>query len=274
MNVPAGGLDYTVQPGDTLLGIAIRYGLDWQDIAIANNLSEDDLLQIGQVLRVPSIGGIGGPVEAATSAAVAGKQRYTVSAGDTLFTIALRYNITWQELAAINNLQEHDLLQIGQELALPASLDADGASATSAVAAKAVTDTPHVVQDVGDARMTGSENERRQTSAGTYTVQAGDTPLGIALSHNTSLDALLRANDLTASDFLQIGQVLTIPGAETVNPPATAAAVAPAERYTVQRGDTVFAIAARLGVDWQEMLRINQLTEQSLLQPGQTLAIP
>jgi len=277
MSVPASGLDYTVQPGDTLLGIAIRYGLDWQDIAIANNLSESDLLQIGQVLHIPSIGGIGGPVETTTNAAVAGKQRYTVSAGDTLFTIALRYNITWQELAAVNGLQEYDLLQIGQEIALPASLDADVVTAPTEVAAKAAADTPQVAQEADEARVTGFASERQRAPADTYTVRAGDTPLGIALSHNTTLDALLRANNLTATDFLQIGQVLTIPAAsaaQTVEADATATMATAAATYTVQRGDTVFAIATRLGVDWQEMLRINQLTEQSLLQPGQTLTIP
>ncbi len=272
MSVPAGGLEYTVQPGDTLLGIAIRYGLDWQDIAIANNLGEDDLLQIGQVLHIPSIGGIGGPVEETVNAAVAGKQRYTVAAGDTLFTIALRYNITWQELAAVNGLQEFDLLQIGQEIALPASLDAEDDTETTA--AVEVQTAPKTV-----VAPTGFESDR-QRAASTYTVRAGDTPLGIALSHSTTLDALLRANNLKASDYLQIGQVLTIPGvneaddAELAETAASTAASTGVATYNVRRGDTVFAIAYRLGVDWQEMLRVNNLTEQSLLQPGQTLVIP
>jgi LysM repeat protein len=42
----------------------------------------------------------------------------------------------------------------------------------------------------------------------------------------------------------------------------------------VRAGDTVFAVAMRLGVNWQEMLRVNQLTERSLLQPGQVLIVP
>ena len=60
--LPAEGLDYAIRPGDTLLGIAVRFGLDWQDIALANNLGEDDILQIGQNLRLPGRGGVGGPV--------------------------------------------------------------------------------------------------------------------------------------------------------------------------------------------------------------------
>ncbi|MFN3981962.1 MAG: LysM peptidoglycan-binding domain-containing protein, partial [Caldilinea sp.] len=102
-----------------------------------------------------------------------------------------------------------------------------------------------------------------------------DTALAIALSHKVSLQDLYRANNLTDRDYLQIGQVLMIPGAgdtETVN---TESGAAPAQKsYTVRTGDTVFAIALRLGVDWQEMLRVNGLTERSLLQPGQTLIVP
>ena len=122
--VPAGGLDYAVRAGDTLLAIAYRFGLDWQDVAVANRMNEDDLLQIGQVLYLPSVGGIGGPVDDAGAAAVSvGKQTYAVRAGDTLFTIALRYSVTWREIAAVNGLGEFDLLQIGDELKLPASAD-------------------------------------------------------------------------------------------------------------------------------------------------------
>jgi LysM repeat protein len=286
MSVPAGGLEYAVQSGDTLLGIAIRYGLDWQDIAIANNLGENDLLQIGQMLHLPSIGGIGGPVEEIGATAVAGKQRYTVAAGDTLFTIALRYNITWQEIAAANGLQEFDLLQIGQEIALPASLDEETdaeavteevtEAATEEVAADEAEATPKA--PVAGASFEG--NRQRNSAANAYTVRAGDTPLGIALSHSITLNALLRANGLTESDFLQIGQTLTIPGVDQQGAPAAeevgenATPSAATETYTVRSGDTVFAVAIRLEVDWQEILRVNNLTEQSLLQPGQTLIIP
>ena len=111
-------------------------------------------------------------------------------------------------------------------------------------------------------------------------MRSGDTPLAIALSHKISLQELYRANNLTDRSYLQIGQVLVIPGAgETESADAaeapSASSPAPAQQsYTVRTGDTVFAIAIRLGVDWQEMLRVNNLTERSLLQPGQTLTIP
>ena len=112
-----------------------------------------------------------------------------------------------------------------------------------------------------------------------YSVRAGDTMLGIALRLNVSVDDLLDANGITENDFLQIGQVLTVPGSdgeEAVAAPVageTSAEAASAE-YTVRAGDTFFGIGLRLGVDWQDIVAANGLSERSILQPGQTLVIP
>ena len=106
-----------------MLGIALRFGLDWQDIALANNLSQDHILQIGQGLRLPSRGGVGGPVSSEPVLATAGKQTHRVRPGETLWTVAARYGVAWEEIAAVNGLGETDFLQIDQELRLPASLD-------------------------------------------------------------------------------------------------------------------------------------------------------
>ena len=292
--VPPGGMDYTVVPGDTLLGIAIRHGLDWQDIAVANNLSEDDLLQIGETLRLPSIGGIGGPSgeEAVEAVAVAGKQRYTIVAGDTLSTIAHRYGVTWQEIAAANSMGEYDLLDVGQEIALPASLDeeAESDAAEEAVAKSSSEPVAEETMPASDTEDNGFTSDRlrgdphpasSEASAerAEYSVRAGDTLLGIALRLNVSVDDLLDANGITETDFLQIGQVLTVPGSdgeEAVAAPVageTSAEAASAE-YTVRAGDTFFGIGLRLGVDWQDIVAANGLSERSILQPGQTLVIP
>ena len=127
-------------------------------------------------------------------------------------------------------------------------------------------------------RNTPAPESTQNAAPARYTVRPGDTPLGIALSHSIALNDLLRANGLSEDDFLQIGQTLEIPGAgeeaaEAAAEPATAAQPE-AQEYTVRPGDTILAIAIRLDVDWRVMLRANDLTEQSLLQPGQVLVIP
>lgn len=185
--VPPGGMDYTIRPGDTLLGIAIRYGLDWQEIAIANGLEEEDLLQIGQVIRLPSIGGTGGPVEAAA------KELYIVQQGDTLSSIALRYQLPWQDVAAANSLGEFDLLQIGQTIRIPATGVED--------ASPGVNDQP----------VSSSPASRAATSGRSYTVQDGDTVFGIALELGLDWEELLQVNDLKENSLIQPGQLLTLP---------------------------------------------------------------
>ncbi|MBI3960835.1 MAG: LysM peptidoglycan-binding domain-containing protein [Chloroflexi bacterium] len=104
---------YTVAPGDTLLGIALRFGMGWQALAAANGLTERSLLQIGDVLTIP--GGTKTTAEEPVSAA----RTYTVQAGETVWVIAARYSVDWRALLQKNGLSEQALLQIGQVLVLP-----------------------------------------------------------------------------------------------------------------------------------------------------------
>ena len=210
--LPEGGLAYTVQPGDTLLAIAIRHGLDWQDIALANALQEQDILSIGQVLHLPSI-------EEAISPA--------------------------------DDPSESDPSESDPSESDPSESDPSAGSAAAALGA-----TPSAQMQK-------------------YTVRAGDTALAIALSHGIGLQDLYLSNNLDDQSYLQIGQLLAIPKAVgSAEVPAAPTAPTLQRTYRVQTGDTVFAIALRHGVDWQEMLRVNGLDEQSLLQPGQSLTIP
>lgn len=100
---------YTVKSGDTLFNISQQYGVKWDLIAQFNNLSEPYLLHSGQVLKIPQ----------ATTSAVTNKI-YTIVKGDTLASIAKKYNITVDDIIAVNpNLQKSDLISIGQVIKLP-----------------------------------------------------------------------------------------------------------------------------------------------------------
>jgi LysM repeat protein len=192
--IPANGLDYTIQPGDTLIAIAVRYGLDWVVIAEVNRLSEESLLQIGQIIRLPGVQGVGGPVNAPPSApiastepqtdAVQNSQQHIVQPGDTLLGVALRYGLTWQELAAANGLTEHDLLQIGQKLVLPGQNNP---------ALTATTPNPALTK-----------------TARYHTVGAGETIISIALHYGLNWETLLRLNHLGEKSILQIGQQIRL----------------------------------------------------------------
>lgn len=102
---------YTVVEGDTLWGIARRFGTTVDALVEVNGISEAEFLRPGQVLRVPSTGEgtPRRPVVAST---------YTVRKGDTLWAIALKTGVPVEQLAEVNGIRG-DRLQIGQKLVIP-----------------------------------------------------------------------------------------------------------------------------------------------------------
>lgn len=98
---------YTVRSGDTLTGIASRYGISMMTIWWANKLTAKDQLHVGQKLTIPPVNGL----------------VITVKTGDTLDSIAAQYKVDGPDVLAINQLEDPNLV-IGQTLILP---DAAGA---------------------------------------------------------------------------------------------------------------------------------------------------
>ncbi len=99
---------YTVKLGDTLYGVARTYGVTVDELKRANNLT-NNILTVGQVLNIPS--------QTGTT-----DNSYTVQSGDSLYSIAKRFNTTVDELKTINNLTS-DILSIGQKLLIPSSTE-------------------------------------------------------------------------------------------------------------------------------------------------------
>lgn len=102
---------HTVQAGENLYRIALRYGLTYQELAAANGIANPNAIQAGMVLTIPGCG------EAPTEEG--GEVLYTVQAGDTLFRIALRYGLTVEELAAYNGITNPDTIAVGQVIRIP-----------------------------------------------------------------------------------------------------------------------------------------------------------
>ena len=110
-NIPSvgpatGSFDYTVRAGDSLWLIANKYGTTVEAIKRLNGLTSD-LLNIGQVLKIPSDSNV--PYI-----------EYTVRPGDTLWILARRYETTVDAIKRLNGLTS-DLLNIGQVLRIPKS---------------------------------------------------------------------------------------------------------------------------------------------------------
>lgn len=152
---------YTVQKGDTLYSVAMANNTTVDELKKANNLTSN-IISTGQLLKIPS--------------ALLPESTYIVKKGDSLYSIANKYNTTIDELKRINNLTSN-ILSIGQVLKLPSDK----------------------VSDV--------EKEENTIS---YTVQKGDSLYSIARKYSTTIDKIKDLNNLT-TNLLSIGQVLLIP---------------------------------------------------------------
>ncbi|MCS7252290.1 MAG: LysM peptidoglycan-binding domain-containing M23 family metallopeptidase [Anaerolineae bacterium] len=99
---------YTVQPGDTLSRIAMRFGTTVSAIVEANGLTSPNRIYVGQVLIIP------------LGASAPSPQRvHIVQPGETLYRIALRYGTTVERLMALNGLSEPGRIFVGQALRIP-----------------------------------------------------------------------------------------------------------------------------------------------------------
>ncbi len=109
-----------------------------------------------------------------------------------------------------------------------------------------------------------------------YVVQSGDTLVSIAAQFGTTTDNLEQANHLADPTALVPGQKLQVPvkPTPTVAPTAPPVASANASTYTVQKGDTLAAIAAHFGVAVNDLARANHIQNVDSLSIGQVLVIP
>lgn len=155
---------YVVQKGDSLYSIANKLGTTVSELKKENNLTTNTL-QIGEVLRIPT-----------KEIYEEEENIYIVKKGDSLYSIANKYNTTVEELKRINNLTSN-ILSIGQVLKLPSDK---------------------------------ANNVEKEENTISYTVQKGDSLYSIARKYDTTIDRIKDLNNLT-TNLLSIGQVLLIP---------------------------------------------------------------
>ena len=193
---------YTVEAGDTVWEIAQRFDSSSDAIIEVNGLNDVGLINIGQTLVIPvrvtytqpptftpappAPGtGTGGPTTTTATGA------YTVASGDTLFTLAQRFNTTVATLAQINNIVNPNLIYPGQALVVT--------NATTVPAPTPVPPAPTVPTPVP------------VVSPGVHVVQPGENLFRIALRYNMTWDVLAQTNGLCFPYLVYPGQQLVIP---------------------------------------------------------------
>ena len=217
---------HTVRSGDTLDAIARRYGVTVASLRMTNRL-EGNNIRAGQRLRIPS-----------DAAKESDTVIYTVKSGDTLSTVAERYNVSVTKLKRANRLTSN-MLRVGDRLEIPSS--------------------DRVERNVKPAPETR-----------VHVVRSGDTLSEIGERYGVSVSKLRSANGLRGNN-LRIGQRLVIPA--TASKVEKAQTVRQATTYRVRSGDTLIAIARRHHTTVSALQRANGL-KGSALRVGQELRIP
>ncbi len=221
---------YEVKEGDSLSKIAAEFGLKVSDIKEWNNLTSD-VIYVGQKLKLY-------PKEQYVKKKKTEKPKvHIVEAGETLSSIAEKYNIKVSDLKEWNNL-ESDIIYVGQELRLT----------KPATVKKEKTD---------------------KTKAKTHTVKEGENLTIIADKYNVTVEDIKKWNNLK-SDVIKVGQVLIVSDTEK-----TTKDKKPAGNkitHTVKEGETLSKIADKYAVTVDDIMEWNEL-EDDLITVGQTLVI-
>ncbi|MGV2847865.1 LysM peptidoglycan-binding domain-containing protein [Limosilactobacillus fermentum] len=251
---------YTVQSGDTLSGIAVEYNTTTATLTSLNNLSNPNLIYVGQRLLVKSAStaAASSATSTATSTASAtstssttSATTYTVKSGDTLSSIASSHNTTTAALTSLNSLANPNLIYVGQVLKLANTTTASTSSTSSAASTS--------------------------SSAMTYTVKSGDTLSSIASSYNTTTSTLTSLNNLSNPNLIYVGQVLKVAGSSTSVSTSTSSSSASqattSGTYTVKAGDTLSSIASSYNTTTAALASANSISNANLIYVGQVLKV-
>ena len=199
---------YTVKSGDSLWSISRKFGVTVNELKKVNNLSSN-LLSVGQNLIIPG------------KKADISSNEYVVKKGDTLYGIANKYNVSVDNLKSYNNLST-DSLSIGQIIKIPDNnvsgneyVVKSGDSlysiskkyGVSVDELMSVNNLKSTVLSVGQVLKIPNNSEVTNVI---YTVKKGDSLWSIAKDNKTTVDAIVKLNNLSNAN-LSIGQKLLLP---------------------------------------------------------------
>ena len=222
---------YIVKAGDTLYSIARQFNTTVSNLKAVNNLTSD-MLTIGMQLLIPSQN----ETEVTT---------YIVKRGDTLYSISSKFNTTVNKIKELNNL-DTNTLSIGQTLLIPSTLPPN------------IDEPP--IPPIDEPNLPPIEEPSIQETE-IYIVKRGDSLWSIAKNYNTTVDELIRLNNLSTIN-LQIGDQLLVPKQNNSEN----------KIYIVKKGDTLWSIAKNNNISVDRLKEINSLTS-NLLSVGQELLL-
>jgi len=255
---------HIVKKGETLWSIAQECNLSLDQIIATNNLTNSELISIGQKIEIPSTKNttpetniITQPVTDKPNSKmnnnISQPQNsepivYTVRAGDNLWNISRKYGVSVEVITDVNNLRDKDSLSLGQKLEIPA---------------------------IGGG--VSNSNQKEEPIIVNYTIVKGDTLWTISQRYDVNMNTIISTNNLKEISQLSIGQKLNLPitnmdiaKAEGYNQDTEAEEII----YYVKKGESLWSISREYNVKLEAIIAANSITDASKISAGQQLRIP
>lgn len=210
---------YIVQKGDVLSKVASKFSTTTATLVQMNNLSNPDVLYVGQELRVPGGGGGSSYVAPKTSSSsIKRGGTYTIQKGDTLSGIAVAAGVSLNDLRSLNNIQG-DRIMAGEKLDIPSYGKVPTTAKTSAPKKKATPAPEPVVDEPAMAPLAPAEPQVEPASMSVDMVEEkmlypGETLDDVARQYGISKAEIMRLNNISDESAVREGQTLRIPIAE------------------------------------------------------------
>ncbi|MCQ9393883.1 LysM peptidoglycan-binding domain-containing protein [Pseudomonas viridiflava] len=250
--------------------VELNKRVDLSKVASAADIDEDELIQLNpafkkrltidgpQHLLVPTSKAqlLTASLSTMKQEELVAWQPYRVRRGDTLESLASRYQVTVSSIKS-NNKLAGNRLKAGQSLSIP------------------VKPGLNTSQPVFEALASNEKPARSRT----YKVRNGDNLTTIAQANKVDVEDLQRWNKLSGHK-LKIGQTLVMQDNSKTSKPSSKAVASVSSKdgekksmqYKIQKGDSMYLVAKRFNVEMQHLKRWNPRTGQAL-KPGQTLTV-
>lgn len=207
---------YVVRPGDTLSEIAKEHQTTISELTERNEISNPNRIYVGQVLEIP----VTNTQTTTQRVLTQGSKHHTISSGETLASIAIRYGVSVHRLAELNGISDPSLIYAGSRLTISQEGDpgddneptekedisAEGSDTGSAE------NTPDSTSPSSPA---GSQESSSKPKQVIHIVSGGDSLSRIARLYQTSVSQLVEINQLSNPNFIRIGQQLRVSLAPT-----------------------------------------------------------
>ncbi|WP_288684959.1 LysM peptidoglycan-binding domain-containing protein [uncultured Brachyspira sp.] len=273
-------IDYKVENGDTLYGIAFAHDMTASEFLKLNKIKDPDKynLKVGETLKVKEKGyDLVYDAKAKSYGLKPEKKKsytdYKVKDGDTVLGIAFSHGMSASEFCAINNIEDFNKYQLKKGEILKVAN---------------VSNAEEIKKEEVNRNVENIKKEIEQNKYIDYQVKDGDTVLGIAFSHGMSASEFCSVNNIEDFNKYQLrkGQILKVANTSNISKEEVTTdniekieeIKEPINNYTeykVKNGDTLYGIAFSHGMTANEFLKLNKIDDPNKynLKVGETLKI-